>query len=111
MINQKPTSDKDQQESQSQVTHFTPALMLRCWPEGWRAPRLALDLSAVICSIVRQFDLNVSFSILRPLQGEPAVLLTFELEREAKTGGDKRENYEKCIPATAAARNNESPGT
>lgn len=72
------TCKKNQQSSQGQVANGTAVLMQRCWPEARRAP--CLGLCGVICGIIRQFDLNVSFSVHRWLQREPAVPLSFNLE-------------------------------
>ena len=49
-------------------------------PEGRRPPCLPLDLRGIICDIIRQFDLNLAFSVIYRLQGEPAVPFAFNLE-------------------------------
>lgn len=78
-----PTNDEQQQRRQRQVANLTPVLLShRGRPEAGRPPRLPVHLRGVVRGVVGQLDLDVPLSVLRRLQGESAVPLTFNLGRE-----------------------------
>lgn len=76
----KPTGDKYQQHSKHQKANGTPVLMPWGWSEAWRA----LHLVVSICGIIWHFGL-----FFHRLQGEPVVLVIFNLQEER----DKTWNY------------------